>query len=78
MNEPTMSPSTWKAFCQAIIGKCGPPMEDGPTIDRPEFKFQCDRCNMEFMTAMSLEGKRHMALQNKCNGTWKILGDGAK
>jgi hypothetical protein len=51
---------------------------DNSPIERPEFKFKCDRCAMEFQTAMKLDGKLHKALQNKCGGTWKILGDGAK
>lgn len=78
MRERTMSSESWKDFCQKVIGAAGPPMEDGPTVDRPEFKFKCDRCAMEFQTAMKLDGVRHKALQNNCGGTWKILGDGAK
>lgn len=75
--EPTMSSSTWKAFCQAALSQLGPPMEELP-MDRPECKFKCDRCGMEFQTAMKLDGVVHKALMNKCGGTWKVLGDGAK
>jgi hypothetical protein len=72
-----MDSDTWKAFCRAILSQVGPPMDNSP-IERPEFKFKCDRCAMEFQTAMKLDSKVHRALQNKCGGTWKILGDGAK
>lgn len=72
-----MTPDAWRDWCQKIMTAAGPPMEDIP-LDRPEFKFKCDRCAMEFQTAMKLDGIKHKALQNKCGGTWKIQGDGAK
>lgn len=77
MNDERMRPETWRAFCQSVLSMVGPPTAEMPP-DRPEFKFKCDRCNMEFQTAMKLDGVLHKALINKCGGTWKILGDGAK
>jgi len=67
-----MDPTTWKAFCQSIIG-----MESVKlTVDtyRQEIRFECSFCHMEWTTAMKLEGVKHMALMNKCGGTWKIAG----
>jgi hypothetical protein len=78
MNREPMTSSTWRAFCQAILSQVGPPTADMPSVDRPEFKFKCDRCGMEFQTAMKLDGAKHIAIQNKCGGLWKILGDGAR
>lgn len=76
IREP-MASSTWRAFCQAIMSQSGPPMNAAPG-ERPEFKFKCNVCGMEFQTAMKLDGVKHKALQNKCGGIWKIFGDGAK
>lgn len=72
MTEETMRPETWKAFCQSIMNMTGPPMEPlGP--DRSELKFKCDRCGMEWGSAMKLDGVLHKAIQNKCGGTWRLL-----
>ena len=78
MNREPMPASTWKAFCRAVLSQVGPPTEDAPPVDRPEFKFKCTVCGMEFQTGMKLDGIKHKAIQNKCGGIWKILGDGAK
>lgn len=77
IREP-MASSTWRGFCQSVLSQCGPPMEEMPSLERPEFKFKCDVCLIEFQTAIKLDGIRHMAIQNKCGGRWRILGDGAK
>lgn len=74
--EAKMSAETWKGFCRQIM-RSGPPMEAAPP-DRPEFKFKCTLCGMEFQTPMKLDGVMHKALLIKCGGTWKIVGDGAK
>jgi len=71
MSGEVMSANTWRAYCQAIVTMAGPPMEPLKP-DRPQVEFKCDRCSMEFKTAMKLDGIAHMAIQNKCGGIWRI------
>lgn len=72
MTEETMRPETWRAFCQSIMSMKGPPMEAlGPA--RVEFSFRCDRCAKEWKTGMKLDGVKHIAIQNKCGGTWRAV-----
>lgn len=63
-----METSTWKAYCQAIIGMNGKLLLDNPVY--PEMEFKCNLCGMTWTCLTNLDGKKHAALQNKCGGMW--------
>jgi hypothetical protein len=64
-----MTGERWKELCMAAANQPG----YVPKTDRPMVlsTFQCDRCEMVWMTGMKLEGEPHKALMNQCGGMWR-------
>lgn len=68
-----MTADTWKAFCKAVLSELAEPKVESKDLElRTQQTFRCDRCAMEFSTCIKLDGQRHLAIKNKCGGSWKL------
>lgn len=65
-----MEASTWTAWCKAILSKLAERTASAEVPVYPELEFKCNVCGMVWKCLTNLEGKRHLALQVRCGGTW--------
>lgn len=67
---PPVGPDLWKAYCQAIAEITKDTAEEKKAKEPPQGSFVCSSCKMEWTCYANLEGLKHIAMSNRCGGTW--------